>query len=192
MSSRRYPQGYNTDRNNCFRQAQRPFAQGDYMEALRLFTDSIAQDPLNDAAYCSRSTAFAEILDWISSREDSKRALQLNRLSARARVNHARACYMIGDLQSALMSVSDGMASFPGSKALQTLSRLILFKLGAWDDHTLYGDELDSADLFMDDDLAIADECGPRLGNPYVRSPTVATFPVAISPSPPPLPTDFA
>ena len=161
------------------------FAQGDYLEALRFYTDSIAVEPLNDIAYTSRSAVFAEILDWISSREDAKRSLALNPLSARSRVQHVRACYMIGDFQTALMSASEGLASFPTSRALRKLSRLILSRLSTRD-NPLDG-ESDSDDYAMDDDVSPVDELGPRSGNPYTKSPTVLVHNRS-SPPPPPTP----
>ena len=188
---RTIPMGAEQSLRSAGREAMRVM---NFTEAITCFTGAIALRPDDPRVHTARSTAFASIRDWTSSREDASRAIQLEPENIKAHFNYARACLVLRDLDAARLGISRGLACNPHHPDLVKLSVDIFDAVDLADrgKDSLYA-AITSSNTLVDPIVTTPLECGDSVGeflaahsmaesNPFVHSPVVPSTP---NPSPP-------
>jgi len=140
------------------------FAQKNYADAIKHFTEGIALDPTNHVLYSNRSACHASSTppNWQAALEDAKKVVELNAQWGKGYSRLGAALHGMGKLPEALDAYSAGLKVDPGNAMLEQGAREVQAEMSRQGTSRL-------GQLFQGDVLAMV-RANPKLA-PYADQP---------------------
>ena len=109
--------------DDAIARGNRAFRRGDLREAIRLYTVALADAPVGSApdarALNNRSTAYANLGEWVSSLADARRVIaEADARSVKARYREGAALAALGRDEEAASAFAQGLSLDPSSKRM--------------------------------------------------------------------------
>lgn len=94
----------------CFRLGNKAFAEQNYDEAIKYYSDAIKADPKNHVFYSNRSASYGGKGDWKAAADDAKECIRIDPAFIKGYYRLAAAQMELKDFDAALATIKQGLA----------------------------------------------------------------------------------
>lgn len=111
--------------SDLINQANSAFVDGDYEEAVELFSKALDKDPDNAQVLASRAEAHLRLENFMEASEDAGKAIEVAPEMPRAHLRKGVACFNLEEFETAKACFETGLGLNPGAKELKELQTWI-------------------------------------------------------------------